>query len=241
MRNIEFPKDATTIHDFSDLIIPWIRHLQDLNREEAENISNAYMKYLRPPVPDPAKWFQIKELMKIHHTMFCNVWKWAGTFRKSVTNIGIPPHLIPAHLSELCVEVSAWSLEAVELTFLERAARIHHRLAKIHPFENGNGRFARFIADRFLLANRCSHPFWPSGLGDAGESRQRYILSLKAADKGDYDPLIELMMLFHAKEPLATEILQSEFFHKRFRLEQLQAILKAKESMRKAQVALYTT
>jgi fido (protein-threonine AMPylation protein) len=86
--------------------------------------------------------------------MFGSVWGWAGDYRKSITSIGLSPVMIPSQLAEFCFEVLAWFHNPVELTFVEIAARIHHRLVFIHPFENGNGRFSRLIADRFLLALR---------------------------------------------------------------------------------------
>lgn len=44
----EFPEGATPISDSSDLLIPWVQNMHDLNRVEAENISHAQKKYLRP-------------------------------------------------------------------------------------------------------------------------------------------------------------------------------------------------
>lgn len=66
------------------------------------------------------------------------------------------------------------------------AARVHHRLVFIHPFENGNGRFSRLIADRFLLAFKCPHPVWPSHLNQEGVVRKGEIKTLKSADTDDY-------------------------------------------------------
>ncbi len=85
------------------------------------------------------------------------IWEWAGIYRKSITSIGVKPSLIPLQLAELCLEVNAWFQYPTELTFLEMAARIHHQLVFIHPFENGNGHFSRLIADRFLFAWKCSY------------------------------------------------------------------------------------
>ncbi len=132
--------------------------------------------------------------------MFCDVWDWAGKFRKSITSIGIKPYLISNKLGELCADVKAWSDKSVDLTFIEQAARIHHRLVFIHPFENGNGRFSRLIADRYLINCGCSYPNWPY-LQDKGKSCNEYIKSLKEADKGNYDSLVKFMHTFGAKDP----------------------------------------
>lgn len=192
MRKFEFPKDATPLDDYSGLKLPWVQVLSDLNRAEAENIFLAQKKYLHSSVSTPENWFHIEILKKIHYDMFCKVWDWAGFFRKSNTNIGIKPYLIPSYLSAFCTEVCMWSKESYSLTVLERAVRIHHRLVLIHPFENGNGRFARLVSDRYLKAYGYSHPIWPS-IENSGNTRALYIQSLKSADQGDYEPLIHLM------------------------------------------------
>ncbi|MBK8120729.1 MAG: mobile mystery protein B [Sulfuritalea sp.] len=73
----------------------------------------------------------------------------------------------------------------------EIAVRFHHRLVAIHPFPNGNGRHARLMAD--LLVERLGHPSFTWGsrsLVDAGETRQRYIAALQAADARNIAPLL---------------------------------------------------
>lgn len=226
-RSFLFPEGATPIGDCSGLIPLWVHHLHDLNRVEAENILNAQRKYLQGRISDPKKWFQVTELKTIHHAMFGNVWEWAGKYRKSMTSIGVNPSLISTQLAELCLEVSSWLLYPVELTFLEMAARIHHRLVLIHPFENGNGRFSRLIADRFLLAYKCPYPLWPNHLNQEGVIRKDYIKTLKSADRGNYEPLIDLMKKLGASDPSLTELLKNSFYRTHITGEKGCALFKA--------------
>lgn len=194
MIKIRCPDGATPLDDYSGLIPRWVITIQDLNSVEAENISIAQKKYLHKKNKQISLWFTIPTLKKIHATMFNQVWKWAGHFRKSVTSIGIAPHLIPMRLGELCHRVASWEHDDTNtLSVIEKAAIIHHQLVFIHPFENGNGRFSRLVSDKFLLSMGWQHPHWPSQLQDNGETRNDYIKSLKDADKGHYEPLIELM------------------------------------------------
>ncbi len=188
---IEFPEGATPLSDYSGLKISWVQFLSDLNRAEAENIYQAQKKYLQKPVKNPIFWFTPKHLKRIHWTMFNKVWAWAGEYRKSITNLGIKPQLIPYQLSLLCYEVRDWS--ATPNTLLFKAAKIHHKLVSIHPFENGNGRFSRLVADIYMKAFNHSHPIWPS-LETNSNARTLYIQSLKSADQGDYEPLINFMI-----------------------------------------------
>ncbi len=209
MREFDFPEGATPINDCSCLIPIWVHNLKDLNRMEADNIVIAQRKYLQPPIRHPKQWFRAEELKKVHGLMFNKVWKWAGVYRSSNTSIGIKPVFIPSQLAEFCFEVILWTKHSLGLTSIEMAARIHHRLVLIHPFENGNGRFSRLIADRFLLSQKCSYPQWPVHLNQSTKVRQRYIQTLKSADKGDYEPLIAFMKEFGAHDPNEKLIMSS--------------------------------
>ena len=192
MKNFLTPDGATPIDDCSDLILDWVHTMKDLNRVEAENIFTATRKFLNTPIAPPDTWFTPKFFKEVHQTMFGNVWKWAGRYRKSVTSIGIQPYLIPSKLSEFCYDIC----ESLSTSFspIEMAAKIHHRLVFIHPFENGNGRFSRLIADRFLLSQNHHHPIWPSNINTTNSTRAQYISALKSADRGDYTPLLTLML-----------------------------------------------
>lgn len=227
VRQFEFPEGATPLADCSGLIPNWVHHLDDLNRVEAENIAHAQRQYLRPPVADPKKWFNIEELKKIHRAMFGNVWEWAGKYRNSVTSIGIKPALIPNRLAECCSEVISWSAHPIELTFVERAARIHHQLVFIHPFENGNGRFSRLVADRFLLAWRCPYPIWPIRLNQESQARKEYIQALKSADAGDYEFLVNFMRNLGARDPTINELIKNNFYRLYIQGKQGAAIVRA--------------
>ncbi|MCH9627914.1 MAG: hypothetical protein S4CHLAM2_15620 [Chlamydiales bacterium] len=233
-RSFEFPAGATPLGDCSGLIPKWVYSLGDLNRVEAENIAHAQRKYLKQRVPKPLEWFKIEKLKKIHQDMFGNVWDWAGRYRQSVTSIGIKPALIPSRLAEFCAEVTSWSHCPVELTFVEKAARIHHQLVLIHPFENGNGRFSRLIADRFLLAWRCHHPMWPGDLNQEGRARKKYIQALKSADGGNYQLLIKFMQELGADDPTIHELIQNKFYREFISGEQgtlfIKALLRIKDS-----------
>lgn len=188
-----YAEGATPIDDISGLIPGWMKTQSDLNQVEAENIFNATGKYLIKPIAPPHVWFNIPMLQKIHYDMFCDVWNWAGKFRTTLTIPGMEPYLIPEALRNLCDDVYFWCTESCDLTLAEQAARIHHRLAFIHPYPNGNGRFSRLVSDRYLKAWKCPFPIWPVDLNRDGKYRKIYIEALRNADKGDYGPLLLYM------------------------------------------------
>jgi Fic-DOC domain mobile mystery protein B len=78
----------------------------------------------------------------------------------------------------------------------EAAARLHHRLVKIHPFAIGNGRHARIMVDAVLDRVYGAKPIdWAGGhdLQEMNERRVAYIAALKAADRDDIDPLLRFI------------------------------------------------
>jgi len=123
--------------------------------------------------------------------------------------------------------VRYWCENKCELTFIEQAARIHYQLAWIHPFQNGNGRFARLVSDRYLKAWKCQFPIWPVELQNEENFRKQYISSLKSADAGNYDELINFMRKCGAKEPDLIEILENAFYKKRFQDKRLISLVTA--------------
>jgi Fic-DOC domain mobile mystery protein B len=132
-----------------------------------------------------------KFICRLHKRMFGKVWRWAGEFRRSEKNIGVPWWLIAAEVRSLCDDVSAW-VDNASYPPDEIAARFHHRLVAIHLFPNGNGRHARTMAD-LLLVQRMDQPrfsWGSSSLTNAGDCRHRYIAALRSADEHDYDALM---------------------------------------------------
>lgn len=73
----------------------------------------------------------------------------------------------------------------------EIAARFHHKLVWIHAYPNGNGRHARLATDLLLKAVGRPPFIWGrETLVDEGETRDRYIAALCAADAHDMTPLL---------------------------------------------------
>lgn len=67
------------------------------------------------------------------------------------------------------------------------AAVVSAWLADIHPFDDGNGRVSRLVANYVLLRND-----WPSLIIRSGPDRERYYEALAASDGGDIAPLFSL-------------------------------------------------
>jgi Fic-DOC domain mobile mystery protein B len=171
-------------------LIPNLATKEELNEWERQNILEAYAWALAPnnlrrhdPVVEPY-------LRDLHVRMFDQTWKWAGTYRTTEKNIGVPHHEIRDRLAALLGDARYW-LEHGTYAADELAVRFHHRLVSIHPFANGNGRHARLVAD--VLAqrqNRAVFTWGGANLVRAGDFRRRYIDALQAADAHDIGPLL---------------------------------------------------
>ena len=139
---------------------------------------------------------------KLHKKLFGEVWQWAGCFRKAGTNIGSEPYYIAIELRDLFDDARYW-IENQTFEPKEIAVRFHHRLVKIHPFPNGNGRHARIMADA-ILTHKLGQPEidWAGGqdLQRSGDRRKLYIKALRAADRGDFGALLAFVGLPPAEE-----------------------------------------
>jgi Fic-DOC domain mobile mystery protein B len=175
-----------TEEERAQLIPAYITLRRELNEAEQVNIAAA-LKWLagrKRAVLDDAF------LRELHKRMFGKVWRWAGQYRASPRNIGIDACRIPTEMRQLLDDARFWVENAV-FPPDEIAVRFSHRLVSIHLFPNGNGRHSRMAGD--LLAMQLGQsPFsWGRiGLVDAGETRQRYVAALQAADAHDIAPLL---------------------------------------------------
>jgi Fic-DOC domain mobile mystery protein B len=184
----EQPDDATplTPEEQQDLIPAHIAYRRELNEAEQANISRAQDWALARR----RNLLSEKFVADLHKQMLGDVWRWAGKFRRSERNLGIPFYEISVALRQLLDEAKAW-IEYKSYPIDEIAVRFHHRLVHIHPFPNGNGRHARLMAD--LLVMRLGGERFSRGsanLQAAGDVRGRYIAALKAADNHDISPLL---------------------------------------------------
>ena len=172
-------------------LIPSLATKEDLNEWERENIINAreWAAKDRTTAIDVVSDAYIR---KLHEKMFDQTWKWAGQYRNTEKNIGVPFHEIREQLGGLVGDVRYW-IENQTYSADEIAMRFHHRLVQIHPFPNGNGRHARLLAD--LLVTKLGQRSFTWGARDlvkAGEARAKYLEAIRAADDGD----IKLLLTF---------------------------------------------
>jgi Fic-DOC domain mobile mystery protein B len=140
----------------------------------------------------PNKILTEKFVKDLHKRMYGDLWKWAGEFRRTEKNIGIPWIQIGVELKSLLDDTKYW-IENKTYSPEEIAIRFKHRIVSIHCFPNGNGRHSRMMADIIMesIFKKEIFTWHQSNMVRADETRKEYINSLKEADNENINPLIE--------------------------------------------------
>lgn len=189
--------DVTAGEDLSDLLQRHLKTRELRNAVELEAIARAYDKHVfrgrKKKAGSP--WLTQEYIRQVHQDMFGKIWNWAGKYRQVDLNIGVSWSQIPEQLHVLCEDFAFWNAPESSMPVLEIAARLQNRLTRIHPFKNGNGRHSRLITDIFFRSQDHPLPKWPQiQLIEEGDFvRKDYISTMKRADMGDFEPLINFI------------------------------------------------
>ncbi len=193
MTNFYSSEDATPLEheELMQLIPKHISNQQELNEWEQANIIEALQNILNKKFIEKEKILDIKFILNLHKKMFGKTWKWAGKIRSTNKNIGVDKSLIMNELKKLIDDVQFF-IDNLTYTIDEIAVRFHHRLVFIHPFNNGNGRHARLMADLLIISLGGKKFTWggTSDLISQNNTRKNYISALRKADNHDFNDLI---------------------------------------------------
>jgi Fic-DOC domain mobile mystery protein B len=193
--NLEYSAGQTPIdaNESDGLKIKTITTQSELNEFEQLNIERALHWTLKKRFT-AEQILSEKFILSLHKKMYGDVWKWAGKFRTSEKNLGIPFPLIGIELRKL-IDDTLFQINNNSFPSDEIAIRFKHRIVSIHCFPNGNGRHSRLMAD--LIVEKLFHtPVFTWGhslshLSSNDEVRTTYLNALKEADRNNYQPLIE--------------------------------------------------
>ncbi len=146
---------------------------------EAVNLMQAWERVKE--LAKPGATLTERDLLDLHRIVLTRVEdSFAGSYRTSARRISgashIPPN--PIKVPDLMFELFA-GLAAISEP-VARAANLHHGIARIHPFADGNGRAARLAMNFMLLA--AGYP----PISISPDLRHDYYRALEAADSGDF-------------------------------------------------------
>jgi Fic-DOC domain mobile mystery protein B len=172
------------------LLIPTIATRGDLDEFEQQNIEQAILWSLKRTFKADAV-FSESFIQTVHRRMYGDVWAWAGEFRKTNKNIGVDKWQISTELRYLMDDVKYWHTNNTYNPD-ELAIQFKHRLVTIHCFPNGNGRHSRLLAD-IVVSKLYGLPVFSWGAANLvkqSDSRSAYLAAMKAADRGNIQPLL---------------------------------------------------
>jgi len=171
------------------LKIKSISTMGELDQFEQQNIEEA-MSWFYGRSFRTEQVLDVAFIQSVHKRMFKNVWTWAGTFRLSEKNLGVPYYQIRQDVQALLDDCRFW-IDQGTFPPEEIAIRFKHRLVSIHLFPNGNGRHSRLMGDILLKALGDTQAFtWGRKTLRRGEDRRVYLEALRIADSGDIAPLV---------------------------------------------------
>lgn len=191
--NLQYEYGQTPLdpEELEGLKIHSISTKAELDELEQQNIEEAMLWALKMKY-SYEKIISEKFILDLHKRMYKNVWKWAGTYRNTEKNIGVKPYMITDDLINLLHDTLYWiANETYPPT--EIAIRFKHRLVSIHCFPNGNGRHSRLMADIIMeKIFKLTLFTWGRNQGSVAKEqiRKEYINSVRAADKNNYQLLL---------------------------------------------------
>jgi Fic family protein len=110
----------------------------------------------------------------------------------------------PLHVRTEMDQLIEWYNEYGEVNPILLAAWLHHRFSQIHPYQDGNGRVARVLANLVLV----KHQLFPVVI--TRDHRPQYIDALEQADAGNLKPLTRLFADIEKKTILEAISLPSD-------------------------------
>ena len=157
--------------------------------QEALNLGEASRK-MEEFLEVEGAWHDITNFLTIHEILMKGVHdSIAGVIRNRDVMIRGARHQPPGseEVSELADKIFLCLPNSENVHGLVLAAWAHWAIARVHPFEDGNGRIARLWQDLILLRSRLSVAIIRP------QDRETYLNALAEADENDFNSLIQLI------------------------------------------------
>ena len=153
---------------------------------EAVNLAEAWERVKELAQPEAT--FTEHDLLDLHRIVLTRVEdSHAGSYRTSAVRIAGASHIPPNPVKVPDLMTGLFNSLSGISDPIERAAKLHHEIARIHPFTDSNGRAARLAMNFILLA--AGYP----PISIPTELRQNYYHALEAADSGDFQAWLQFL------------------------------------------------
>jgi len=164
---------------------------RDMDLAEFEALVTAQAAYLKRIGPDTR--FTAELICRMHRDWLGRLYAWAGRYRTVELAKGgfswPPAYLVEKNMQTFERETLARLTPCRlgdEQEIVHALAVVHAELLLIHPFREGNGRLARWLAD--LMATQAGQPlpqYHFIGRGGQAE-REQYLSAVRRSYAGDY-------------------------------------------------------
>ncbi|MCB1132808.1 MAG: Fic family protein [Verrucomicrobiae bacterium] len=146
---------------------------------EALNLAKAWERVKELTKPNAQ--LSEQDLLDLHRIVMTRVEdSFAGSYRTGAVRIAGSNHVPPNPIKVPDLMTALFAELPTIADPVERAAKLHYEIARIHPFADGNGRSARLAMNFVLLADGYPPISIPT------ELRLDYYRALESADTGDF-------------------------------------------------------
>lgn len=137
--------------------------------------------------------FTAADICAMHRKWLGAIYPWAGHYRQVNLTKDRFPFATAEHIPQMMKELEQGPLRTytpcvfeTEADIARALAVVHTELVLIHPFREGNGRVARFLA--VAMAMQADYPPLDFG-GVRGKQRQSYFAAVRAGLEKNYAPM----------------------------------------------------
>jgi cell filamentation protein len=176
--------------------LPGIRHKRDMDQAEFEALLLAQEAYLHRLTTETR--FTAALLREMHRDWLGGLYEWAGEYRMVELSKGgfqwPPAHRVAANMERFEAGLLREHTPCRPAPLPEvarRMAEVHAELLLIHPFREGNGRLARWLADLMALHAGYSVPDYRFEGSGSRARRARYLEAVKRGYLQDYGALTD--------------------------------------------------
>jgi len=173
-----------------------IKQKSEMDRAEYDALVRVQSAYLERTEQDTR--FTAELIRKMHKDWLGALYPWAGKYRTVVlakAGFSWPPaYLIDKNMKDFEAGLLADKtpcLQGRPDRVFNDVAEVHAEILLIHPFREGNGRLARWLAELMILQAGLPLPVYHfTGRGSVKE-RTRYLNAVKRGYVKDYQPLAD--------------------------------------------------
>ena len=177
-----------------------IRSKMAMDQAEAEALARVQSRYFTQDSITTETVFTSELIKQMHRDWLSGIYDWAGTYRTvDVAKGGVafpPAYLISDNMcvfEETVLNILTPCRSDEPHQACEDVARVHADLLLIHPFREGNGRLARWLADVMFAQAGLSIPDYGFTGRGAKLRRSKYLDAVIKAYCRDYSDLARFL------------------------------------------------